>query len=45
MVQPWAGYVARRERLEVAARAWAERLGSRKDLAAELVEFVDKMLK
>jgi uncharacterized repeat protein (TIGR03837 family) len=43
--EAWAQFVARREVLEVHARQWSDRLGTRRDLAAELVDFVDNVLK
>ncbi|HEY4999789.1 MAG TPA: elongation factor P maturation arginine rhamnosyltransferase EarP, partial [Usitatibacter sp.] len=42
--QSWAGFVARRETLEAHARAWSAQLAARRDLAAELVDFVDNAL-
>ena len=41
----WAGFVARRELLEAHARRWSATLAARRDLAAELVDFADNMLK
>ena len=43
--EAWAQFVARRETLEKHAREWSDRLGTRRDLAAELVDFVDNVLK
>jgi uncharacterized repeat protein (TIGR03837 family) len=40
----WPGFIARRERLQQHARAWCEQLAARRDLAAELVDFVDNVL-
>ncbi len=40
----WAGFAARLETIGPHARAWAARLGARRDLAAELVDFVDNLL-
>jgi uncharacterized repeat protein (TIGR03837 family) len=44
LVEAWAGFLARREAFEAHARAWSERLGARRDLAAELVDFADNVL-
>jgi len=44
LAEAWAGFVARRAVLEHHAREWSERLGRRRDLAAELVDFVDNVL-
>ena len=41
----WAAFIARREALERHARAWSQGLGARRDLAAELVDFADNVLK
>jgi uncharacterized repeat protein (TIGR03837 family) len=43
--EAWAAFIARRETLEAHAKAWSEALASRRDLAAALVDFTDKMLK
>jgi len=40
----WPEFAARRERLGEHARAWCEQLASRRDLAAELADFVDNVL-
>jgi hypothetical protein len=42
--EAWAGFASRREVLEVHARRWSERLAGQGDLAAELVDFADKVL-
>jgi len=42
--EAWAGFVARREALEAHARAWSHALATRRDLAAELADFVDNVL-
>jgi uncharacterized repeat protein (TIGR03837 family) len=44
MVAAWADFMARRETVAVHARAWPDGLAARRDLAAELVEFVDNVL-
>ena len=41
----WAGFTARHEALQAHALWWAASLGARRDLAAELVDFVDNVLK
>ena len=41
----WAAFVARRELLEAHARRWSAVLATRRDLAAELVDFADSVLK
>jgi uncharacterized repeat protein (TIGR03837 family) len=43
--QSWAGFIARRELLAAHARTWSGALGERRDLAAELVDFTDNVLK
>jgi uncharacterized repeat protein (TIGR03837 family) len=40
----WADFAARRETLEAHAAKWAARLAQRPDLAAEIVDFADKVL-
>ncbi|MBC8022249.1 MAG: elongation factor P maturation arginine rhamnosyltransferase EarP [Burkholderiales bacterium] len=40
----WAEFAGRREALEAHARAWCASLDHRRDLAAELVDFVDNTL-
>jgi uncharacterized repeat protein (TIGR03837 family) len=44
LAQAWAGFTARRPAFEAHARAWAERLAARRDLAAEIVDFADNVL-
>ena len=41
----WADFIARREALALHARRWADGLAARRDLATELVDFVDNVLK
>ena len=41
----WAGFVSRREALEDHCRWWGASLATRRDLAAELVDFADNVLK
>jgi len=41
----WADFSNRRDALRDHAANWCERLGQRRDLAAELVDFVDNVLK
>jgi uncharacterized repeat protein (TIGR03837 family) len=41
----WAAFVARRETLLAHSRAWSAQLAARNDLAAELVEFADNVVK
>jgi uncharacterized repeat protein (TIGR03837 family) len=41
----WAGFTGRLEGLDQHARAWCWSLGHRRDLSAELVDFVDNVLK
>jgi uncharacterized repeat protein (TIGR03837 family) len=43
--QAWADFTARREALDGHARSWSTALGHRRDLAAELVDFTDNVLK
>jgi len=40
----WAEFIARREALSEHAVDWANRLAARRDLAAEMVDFVDNVL-
>jgi uncharacterized repeat protein (TIGR03837 family) len=40
----WAEFIARREALQEHAQAWANRLAGRRDLASEIVDFVDNVL-
>jgi uncharacterized repeat protein (TIGR03837 family) len=44
LAEAWAGFVARREMLDVHAKSWSAQLGARPDLAAALVDFVDNAL-
>ena len=44
LAESWAGFIARREVFAAHARAWSERMAARRDLAAELVDFVDEVL-
>ncbi len=41
----WAGFISKREVLEAHARQWSQALAARRDLAAELVDFVDNVVK
>lgn len=41
----WAGFISKRPVLEAHSREWSAALGSRRDLAAELVDFCDNVLK
>jgi len=41
----WAGFMSKRDVLESHAREWSAALASRRDLAAELVDFCDNVLK
>ena len=43
--EAWSAYVARREAIGAHSRAWSDRLAARRDLAAELVDFADNVLK
>jgi uncharacterized repeat protein (TIGR03837 family) len=43
--EAWPAYVARREALQAHAKAWSAGLAARRDLAAELVDFTDNVLK
>ena len=42
--EAWPAFNARREGLQAHARAWSDRLATRRDLAAELADFVDNVL-
>jgi uncharacterized repeat protein (TIGR03837 family) len=44
LAESWAAFVSRLEALAGHARAWSDRLGARRDLAAELVDFADNVL-
>ena len=41
----WSAFIARREALEAHAKAWSAGLAARRDLAAELVDFADNVVK
>jgi uncharacterized repeat protein (TIGR03837 family) len=41
----WAGFIGKREALREHSREWSEALAQRRDLAAELVDFCDNVLK
>ena len=41
----WAGFISRREALEAHSKGWSGGLAQRRDLAAELVDFVDNVVK
>jgi uncharacterized repeat protein (TIGR03837 family) len=43
--EAWAGFISRRQALEAHSRAWSRGLAQRRDLAAELVDFADNVLK
>ncbi len=43
--EAWAGFISKREALEAHARQWCAGLARRRDLAAELVDFTDNVLK
>ena len=43
--EAWTDFIARREALEAHARAWSAGLAARRDLAAELVDFAENVLK
>ena len=43
--EAWASFISRREALEAHSHEWSEGLARRRDLAAELVDFVDNVLK
>ena len=43
--QAWAGFISRRDSLEAHSRWWGAGLATRRDLAAELVDFADHVLK
>ena len=45
LAEAWASFLARREALEAHAKSWSLALAARRDLAAELVDFVDNVLK
>lgn len=43
--EAWAGFISKQEILGAHSRQWSEALARRRDLAAELVDFVDNVLK
>jgi uncharacterized repeat protein (TIGR03837 family) len=43
--EAWPGFIARGSALEAHARDWSARLAGRRDLATELVDFADNVLK
>jgi uncharacterized repeat protein (TIGR03837 family) len=45
LAESWAAFVARREVLQAHARTWSERLRKQRDLAEQLVDFVENALK
>jgi uncharacterized repeat protein (TIGR03837 family) len=45
MAEAWPAFIARRGALEAHARGWGDTLAKRRDLAAELVDFADNVLK
>ena len=45
LAQAWAGFASRREALQAHAEAWSRRLAARRDLAEQLVDFCDNVLK
>jgi len=45
LAESWAAFIARREALQAHAGAWAEGLRTQRDLAAQLVDFVENALK
>ena len=45
LAEAWAAFAARREVLEEHAGAWCERLARQRDLAEQLVDFADNVLK
>ena len=45
MLASWGAFAARRGVLEAHARAWCDRLATRRDLAATLADFADNVLK
>jgi hypothetical protein len=44
LAEAWSQFIARRESLTEHARWWSASLASRRDLGAELVDFVDNVL-
>jgi uncharacterized repeat protein (TIGR03837 family) len=45
LTEAWAGFIGRREAFEAHSRWWGASLATRRDLAAELVDFTDNVLK
>jgi uncharacterized repeat protein (TIGR03837 family) len=45
LAEAWAGFISRREALEAHAQDWCRRLAARRDLADQLVDFADNVLK
>jgi len=45
LAESWAAFLARRGPIEANARTWAERLRTQRDLADQLVDFVENALK
>ena len=45
LAQAWAAFIGRREALSAHAEAWCEALAARRDLAEQLVDFADNVLK
>ncbi len=45
LADAWAAFTGRREALLAHAKAWSDALAARRDLAAELVDFADNVLK
>lgn len=43
--EAWADFIGRRDALTAHAEAWCERLAARRDLAEQLVDFADNVLK
>jgi uncharacterized repeat protein (TIGR03837 family) len=45
LAESWAAFAGRLQAMQPHAKSWAASLGQRRDLAAELVDFVDNVLK
>jgi len=45
LAESWAAFIARREALQAHAGDWAQRLRTQRDLAGQLVDFVENALK
>ena len=45
LAESWTAFIARREAFEAHAKVWSQRLATRPDLAAALVDFADNVLK